>query len=84
MLCFVVLTAAKIIQGGDQKYNQAWAWVFWTCDGVSAVVQEDGSVQIASKAVDIDANVQPESCDHMWNVRGLANNAWFKKSIFVR
>jgi len=71
--------AAEITQGGDQKFGRAWAWVFWECD-VPAVVGEDGTVELASKAVDLAFNSQPESCAHGWNVRGLGNNSWHRVS----
>jgi len=74
---------ATITDGHEQKFNRAWAWVFWTCDNIPAIVGEDGKVQISSKAVDAALNSQPESCSHMWNVRGLGNNSWHKASLNV-
>ncbi len=70
-------TTANIVQGGDQKFGRAWAWVFWECD-VPVDVQEDGTVSLASKAVDMAFNSQPENADHGWNVRGLGNNSWYR------
>jgi len=54
---------------------------FWECEIPEAVVREDGSVRLASKAVDLAFNVQPESSSHGWNVRGLGNNAWYRESF---
>jgi sulfite oxidase len=73
---------ANITQGGDQRFGRAWAWVFWECE-VPAIVQEDGAVHLASKAVDLAFNVQPEKCDHTWNVRGLGNNSWHRLAVRV-
>ena len=70
-------STATLKEGSQQRFRHAWAWVFWECD-VPAVVNEDGSVHVASKAVDMAFNVQPESNIHMWNVRGLGNNSWFR------
>jgi sulfite oxidase len=70
-------SSATLKEGSKQRFRHAWAWVFWECD-VPAVVSEDGSVHVASKAVDIAFNVQPESNIHMWNVRGLGNNSWYR------
>lgn len=66
---------ANIVEGEDQKFGRAWAWVFWECE-VPAVVKKDGTVQLSSKAVDLAFNSQPESVAHAWNVRGLGNNSW--------
>jgi sulfite oxidase len=75
-------STAKLTEGVKQKFGRAWAWTFWECD-IPAVVQEDGSVHLASKAVDMAFNVQPESSDHSWNVRGLGNNSWYKTKVRV-
>jgi sulfite oxidase len=75
-------TTATITEGGDQRFGRAWAWVFWEAD-VEATVKEDGTVTLASKAVDMCFNVQPESSDHGWNVRGLGNNSWYRKTVAV-
>jgi sulfite oxidase len=71
--------SAEITQGGDQRFGRAWAWVFWECE-VPAIVKRDGTVELASKAVDMAFNSQPESCAHGWNVRGLGNNSWHHAS----
>lgn len=76
-------SAAEITVGGDQKFNRAWAWVFWTCDQIPAVVGENGEVEICSKAVDAAMNSQPEKCDHMWNIRGLGDNSWFRSTLKI-
>ncbi len=75
-------TTANIVQGGDQKFGRAWAWVFWECE-VPAKVKSDGTVTIASKAVDMAMNSQPERVDHGWNVRGLGNNSWYRADVKV-
>jgi sulfite oxidase len=73
---------AKLKEGNGQRFGRAWAWTFWEAE-VPAIVQEDGSVQLMCKAVDLAFNVQPESCEHIWNVRGLGNNSWYEKSVNV-
>jgi sulfite oxidase len=74
---------AELLQGKEQKFGRAWAWTFWECTVPDALVNENGTIQIASKAVDLAFNVQPESPDHSWNVRGLGNNSWYKAEIRV-
>ena len=71
--------SAKLKEGSEQRFGKAWAWTFWEAE-VPAVVKEDMSVELACKAIDSAFNVQPESCDHVWNVRGLGNNSWFRQS----
>lgn len=73
---------AKITQGGNQPFGRAWAWVFWECDNIPAKVLEDGrTVEVSSKGVDTAFNTQPQYVDGMWNVRGLANNSWFRSRL---
>ena len=50
---------------------------------INVTVQDDGTVKLASKAVDMCFNVQPEKCDHAWNVRGLGNNSWYETKVKV-
>jgi sulfite oxidase len=76
-------SSAELAEGQNQKSGRAWAWTFWEAQ-VPSVVLEDGSVQVACKAVDSSLNVQPESCDNVWNVRGLGNNSWYRTSAKVR
>jgi len=73
-------TNAELKDGNDQRPGRAWAWTFWEAE-VPALVKEDMSVEIACKAIDSAFNVQPESCDHVWNVRGLGNNSWFRMGM---
>lgn len=75
-------TAAELKDGSQQKPGRSWAWTFWECE-VLAVVSQDGQVHLASKALDQCLNVQPEDCRHIWNVRGLGNNSWYRASLAV-
>jgi sulfite oxidase len=74
---------AEITQGKKQPFGRAWAWVFWQVDIPEAKVRADGTVQLASKAVDLAHNVQPETAKPMWNVRGLGNNSWYRAATKV-
>jgi len=75
-------TSAVLKEGKEQRFGKAWAWTFWKAE-VPAVILRDGTVDMASKAIDNAFNVQPESSDHVWNVRGLGNNSWFRRSFRV-
>jgi len=74
---------ANLLRGSEQKFGRAWAWTLWECDIPEAVVLEDGSIRVVSKAVDMAFNVQPEKSDHTWNVRGLGNNSWYRAKMNV-
>lgn len=72
---------ATITHGQNQRYGRAWAWVFWQAEIDNARIHGDGTVHVASKAVDMACNVQPESVNHIWNVRGLGNNSWYRAYV---
>lgn len=71
-------TTSTIGEGKQQRFGRAWAWVFWEARGVPCIVDGNGNVSLASKAVDLAFNAQPEDARHGWNVRGLGNNAWYR------
>lgn len=73
---------ATLTEGADQKHGRAWAWVFWECE-LDAQLYPDGTIRVASKAVDMCFNSQPESLDNIWNLRGLGNNSWYSTSFHI-
>lgn len=76
--CGKTWQTATLKEGASQRFGRAWAWTFWECEDVPCKVGEDGKIELASKAIDMAFNSQPESPDHTWNVRGLGNNSWFR------
>ena len=40
-------------------------------------------VELVCKATDASYNVQPESVEGIWNLRGLNNNSWHKVEVNV-
>jgi sulfite oxidase len=40
-------------------------------------------IQICSKAVNSSYDVQPDTADSLWNIRGVLNNAWHRVSVDV-
>jgi len=40
-------------------------------------------VEVVCRAVDDSYSVQPESCIHIWNPRGLLNSSWGKRNVRV-
>jgi sulfite oxidase len=67
----------------EQRMDRAWAWTFWECD-----VEVPGSLagqqlEVVCKATDVGYNVQPDSVDGVWNLRGINNNAWQRMRVNV-
>jgi sulfite oxidase len=74
---------AHLTDGAQQPLDKAWAWTFWTIDAdipESLVGQE---LEIICKATDSSYNVQPDSIDGIWNLRGINNNAWHRIKVKV-
>lgn len=62
----------------DDENNDKWAWVLF-----EAKVDAPHSTEIVAKAVDTAANVQPESVEEIWNLRGVLNTSWHKVQVRV-
>ena len=43
-----------------------------------------GTVEIVARATDDSYNTQPESVEHLWNMRGVLNNAWARRSVDLK
>ena len=71
--------AEKLLQEEGKQFCH-WGWTLWEA---SVPVQSEGEIEIWSKAVDSDHNVQPESTRNIWNLRGLLNNAYSKIRLTV-
>ncbi|XP_074308962.1 sulfite oxidase [Silene latifolia] len=62
----------------DGPYSDKWAWVLF-----EAKVEVLHSAEIVAKAVDIAANVQPESVESIWNLRGILNTSWHRVHVRI-
>lgn len=62
----------------DDSSSDRWAWVFF-----EAEANIPQSAEVVAKAVDISANVQPESIDSVWNLRGILNTSWHRVHVRV-
>lgn len=68
---------AELKEGSEQDPQRAWAWTFWECDVPKPAGLTDGAtIEICAKAIDVSYNSQPESIEHIWNLRGINNNSW--------
>ncbi|KAK3139731.1 hypothetical protein QOZ80_5AG0389000 [Eleusine coracana subsp. coracana] len=58
--------------------SDKWAWVLF-----KAVVDVNVDTEIVAKAVDSSANVQPESVESIWNLRGILNTCWHRVRLLI-
>ena len=72
---------AEINSNGQSLYK-AYAWSLWEVT-VPIPEGEKGAVELICKAVDVSYNVQPDSVEGIWNLRGVLNNAWHRVKVTV-
>ncbi len=65
---------AKIVYQDSAREPRHYGWTLWT----ATVPVKPGlrEVEVWSKAVDSSCNSQPEDFKNIWNLRGLASNAY--------
>jgi len=56
-----------------------YGWTIWSAN--MKVPDNVNELEIWSKAVDSSYNVQPESFENIWNLRGLLSNAYFRLKV---
>ena len=83
-------TAAELYKPIEQRRNRHWAWTqFFMTLGLPNHVQErlkKGEVvelDICSKAMNSDFNVQPETAAPYWNARGVCINHWYHVKVLL-
>lgn len=66
----------------DDPQRDRWGWVLWevTFPPVAAGV---AALEVVAKAVDSAGNVQVESVDQIWNLRGVLNNSWHRVRLLL-
>jgi hypothetical protein len=76
--------AAELYKPIEQRRNRHWAWTQFTQtiplpEDVQARLKRGEQVQldIISKAMNSDFNVQPERMEPYWNARGVCINHWY-------
>lgn len=75
-------TQAKLQPKPETPYGRDYAWTLWKAvipvpEGAKSVIQ------VASRATDDMYNTQPERVEPIWNLRGVLNNAWHRKTVNV-
>eukprot|EP00602_Paraphysomonas_sp_CaronLab_P006325 CAMPEP_0185026066 /NCGR_PEP_ID=MMETSP1103-20130426/9776_1 /TAXON_ID=36769 /ORGANISM="Paraphysomonas bandaiensis, Strain Caron Lab Isolate" /LENGTH=516 /DNA_ID=CAMNT_0027559511 /DNA_START=230 /DNA_END=1780 /DNA_ORIENTATION=- len=76
-------TDATLTEGSEQPKDRAWAWTFWECDIEIPKDASTDTISIISKATDVSYNVQPDTVEGIWNLRGINNNAWHRVPLKV-
>lgn len=65
----------------DLKLHSSWAWTLWKID--VPVPKTTRNLDVCCRAIDSSYNIQPESVEPLWNLRGVLNNAWHRIRVKV-
>ena len=71
---------ARLKPNGQSPYK-SFAWTLWEAD--VKLPKGATKTQLVVKAVDISYNVQPDSVEGIWNLRGCLSNAWHRININI-
>lgn len=78
---------AKLIHDSNEEGDESnlngrnWAWTLFEAE--LPVSKGAKSVEIWSKAVDSNYNVQPETFENTWNLRGVLSNAYSRIKVNI-
>ncbi|KAJ3270778.1 hypothetical protein HK104_004853, partial [Borealophlyctis nickersoniae] len=61
--------------------GQRWAWTRWEATVPVKEEGKEGEAVVVCKAVDSSYNVQPETVEGIYNVRGVLNTAWHRVRV---
>ena len=70
---------AKLDEQDIAQEPRHYGWTIWSAE--LKVPDDKNELEIWSKAVDSSYNVQPESFENIWNLRGLLSNAYFRLKL---
>ncbi|XP_071555237.1 sulfite oxidase isoform X1 [Temnothorax nylanderi] len=73
---------ADLTEDLQAKQGRYWSWTLWNVE--LPVDKNSKEVEIWAKAVDSAYNVQPESFNNIYNLRGLLCNAYHKIKIQLK
>lgn len=83
-------TAAELYKPIKQRWNHHWAWTqFYQTIKLPEEIQkklkngEKVSLDLCSKALNSDFNVQPERMEPYWNARGIGINHWYHVNVSI-
>lgn len=73
---------ADLTEDLQAKQGRYWSWTLWNVE--LPVDKNSKEVEIWAKAVDSSYNVQPESFNNIYNLRGLLCNAYHKIKVQLK
>jgi len=78
-------TSAELHRPPNQALGRTWAWTFWTAHLplAESLAKPGKALTVMCKAVDAQYNVQPESIDSIWNIRGVLCNSWHRVRVMI-
>lgn len=72
----------QLIKLEEQRDGEkAWAWTLWEATVDVPEELRGSKLSVVCKAVDSSYNVQPDSVDPLWNMRGVLNNSWHRIEV---
>jgi len=69
-------TQAHTLVQDTARHPRHWGWTLW-----EGRVPGKGVEEVWSKAVDSNYNVQPETFENIWNLRGVLSNAYCRYKV---
>lgn len=72
-------TQADTLEQDTARHSRHWGWTIWK--GKVVVPAGSPDVEVWSKAVDSSYNVQPETFENIWNLRGVLSNAYCRLKL---
>lgn len=79
---------AKLQHGIEENEDHSnlngrnWAWTLWVAD-IPIAANSSRTIEVWSKAVDANYNIQPETFENSWNLRGVLSNAYSRVKFNV-
>lgn len=65
-------------------YSRSWTWALWEHFVPEEKLEGLTEADICVKATDTSYNVQPESIEAYWNLRGVLANCWARQKVALR
>lgn len=70
---------AEELEQDTARHPRHWGWTLWR----ARLPAQPGVREVWSKAVDSQYNVQPETFENIWNLRGVLSNAYCRYKVEV-
>mmetsp|Transcript_71245 Transcript_71245/g.170157 ORF Transcript_71245/g.170157 Transcript_71245/m.170157 type:complete len:578 (+) Transcript_71245:23-1756(+) len=79
-------TEAELQRPEGQSLTRTWAWTLWKANlPIPKELQQPGkALTLMVKAADANYNVQPETIESVWNIRGVLCNGWHRIHVTIQ